>query len=96
MDYQVLFNILMGIISFVIGLVVIMLAWWMKTIWSLIQTQQALIVDLQVKLAQNYIPRQELQNTLRQIFDKLDEIKNEVYVTVKDALKNQKWTGGPT
>lgn len=94
MDYQVLFNIVMGIAAGVMSLIVAMMAWWMKTIWAMSVAQQRLIVELQVELARNYIPRQEMQDTLREIFDKLEEIKNEVYVTVKDALKTQKRIGG--
>lgn len=62
-------------VSVLIGLVTAGVGWWVKNIWSMVIAQQTQITTLQVELAKNYIPRAEMQDTLKRIFDKLDEIQ---------------------
>jgi hypothetical protein len=71
MDVQTLMTALLGIVLAGVG-------WWVKTIWAMVVAQQVQITTLQVELARSYMPRAELQDTLKRLFDKLDEIQREV------------------
>lgn len=61
-----------------LGIVLAGIGWWVRNIWAMVIAQQAQITSLQVELARSYMPRAELQDTLKRIFDKLDEIQSEV------------------
>jgi hypothetical protein len=67
MDNQTLINGLFSVVGFGV-------AWWVKSIWAMVQSLQSQVVALNVELAKNYVPRAELQETFNRIFQKLDEI----------------------
>lgn len=67
MDQQTLINTLMGIVTAGIG-------WWVKTIWATTKEQQKDIRDLYVKLAENYVPRAEIDHKLGRLQDSIDQI----------------------
>jgi hypothetical protein len=75
---QQLVNFIFGLVMVLLGIIGTGIAWWVNTIWSMVKTQQAEINMLHIKLAENYMPRAELQDTLARIFDKLDEIQRDV------------------
>lgn len=77
MDQQV-FNFLVGTIVTLTTVIGSCVAWWVNNIWSMVKNLQAQITDLNVELARNYVPRQELKETFGRIFDKLDEIQRDV------------------
>lgn len=73
-DYQTLFNIVIGIIGILGG-------WWFNAMWSAIKELQAVDKDLAEKVASievlvagRYVTREEFNNTLNQVFTKLDRI----------------------
>jgi hypothetical protein len=71
MDPWQLITILLSLITAGVG-------WWVRNIWAMVTAQQVQITALQVELARSYMPRAEVQDALRRIFDKLDEIQGEV------------------
>jgi hypothetical protein len=66
------------IVTFLLGLIVTGVGWWVKNIWATVMRQQELIVRLQVELAKSYVPRIELQETFMRIFDALEDIRKEL------------------
>jgi hypothetical protein len=66
------------IVTFLLGLIVAGVGWWVKNIWATVMRQQELIVGLQVELAKSYVPRVELQETFMRIFDALEDIRKEL------------------
>lgn len=73
-DYQILFNIVVGILGMVGG-------WWLNAIWvSLKDLQEAdkelaeKVASIEVLVAGRYVTRDEFNSTLGQVFTKLDRI----------------------
>lgn len=64
--------------STLLAIVLAGVSWWVKNIWAMVTAQQAVIALLQVELARNYAPRQELANQFERINHKLDEIQKEM------------------
>lgn len=64
----------MFVIEFLLGLITAGIGWWVKNIWAMVIEQQKQITSLNLELAKNYVPRQELQSTFDRIFEKLDEL----------------------
>ena len=69
MELQLLLNAVMGFILFLGG-------WIMKIFWSSLTTLSKRVQELDVLVAGEYIPREEYREDLKQIFDKLDKIRN--------------------
>lgn len=68
MDAQMLINVLTGVVLAGVG-------WWLNNTWAMLKSLQEQISAVNLKLAENYAPRAELQNTFDRIFEKLDEIQ---------------------
>lgn len=68
MDQQQIINILLTVAGFCV-------AWWVNKIWAMVQSQQQQITAVNLKLAENYAQKAELEKTFDRIFDKLDEIQ---------------------
>jgi len=73
-DYQNLFNIVIGLLSAIGG-------WWLNAMWSSIKELQAMdrelaekVASIEVLVAGRYVTRDEFNNTLAQVFTKLDRI----------------------
>jgi uncharacterized membrane-anchored protein YhcB (DUF1043 family) len=76
------------IVALVVGLLTIIgagIAWWVNGIQETLRGQQKQMVELMtqistlnIELAKNYAPRQELQQTFDRIFALLQEIQREV------------------
>lgn len=66
------------LINGLFALVIAGFSWWAKTMWAMISSQQQQITELNIELAKNYVPRAELQDTFKQIFQKLDDIQKEI------------------
>lgn len=71
------------IINLLLSAVMGFIGWWCNNIWSAVQTQQQQIVQLNVELARNYVPRVELQSRL----DKIDETVTRILQNQKDGVK---------
>lgn len=69
MDQQTFINILLGSIGAGIG-------WWVNNMWAMVKMLQQDISALHIKLAENYVPRAELEQKLTRILDTLDEIRD--------------------
>jgi hypothetical protein len=76
MSQQDLINTLMGVIGAGGG-------WWINTIWGMVKMQQKEISTLHIKLAENYVPRVEIEAKLARILDTLDEIRDHHRSTAK-------------
>jgi len=73
-DYQVWFNILVGVLGTIGG-------WWLNNVWiSLKELQSAdkelaeKVASIEVLVAGRYVTRDEFNSALSQIFSKLDRI----------------------
>lgn len=73
-DYQTMFNIVIGLLGALGG-------WWLNAMWTSIKELQSMDRDLAEKLASievlvagGYVTRDEFNNTLSQVFSKLDKI----------------------
>lgn len=71
MDQQQVINTLFGVAGFCV-------AWWVNTLWSMVKSQQEQITAVNLKLAENYVQKAELEKTFNKIFDTMDEIKKEI------------------
>lgn len=69
MDQQTLINCLLSGVGAGI-------AWWVNNVWAMVKAQQQDISNLHIKLAENYVPRAELEARLTRIQDTLDEIRD--------------------
>lgn len=77
-DYQVLFNIVVGILG-------VMGGWLLNTMWSSLkdlQTADAKLVEkvsaIEVLVAGQYVTREEFNTTLNAVFVKLDRIQETI------------------
>ncbi|MCK5604455.1 hypothetical protein KAR91_21370 [Candidatus Pacearchaeota archaeon] len=68
MELQFAMNAAMGFIVFLGG-------WIMKIFWSSLTTLSKQVQELDILVAGQYVPREEYREDLKQIFDKLDEIR---------------------
>ena len=73
-DYQALFNLVVGILGLIGG-------WWLNVVWGSIKELQAMdrelaekVGSIEVLVAGRYVTRDEFNNTLAQVFTKLDRI----------------------
>ena len=73
-DYQVLFNIVVGILGTIGG-------WWLNAVWGSLKDLQAAdrelaekVASIEVLVAGRYVTRDEFNNILGQVFSKLDRI----------------------
>lgn len=71
MDQQQVMNVLFGVAGAFV-------AWWVNTIWAMVKSQQEQITAMNLKLAENYVQKAELEKTFNKIFDTMDEIKKEI------------------
>jgi len=84
MDQQT-FNMVMAIITGLLTVIGAGIGWWLKNLQATLVSQQAQMVtlmgqisQLNIELAKNYAPRQELQATFDRIFALLEDIRKEV------------------
>lgn len=63
------------IIPLLLSVVITGVGWWVANIWSMVRDQQKQITDLQVHLANHYVPRAESDRHLERIYDALEEIR---------------------
>lgn len=73
-DYQTLFNIVVGLLGTIGG-------WWLNAMWTSIKELQEMdrdlaekVASIEVLVAGRYVTRDEFNNTLSQVFTKLDRI----------------------
>lgn len=62
-------------ISMLLAIVIAGVGWWVNNLWAMLRSQQDQITQLSIKLSENYVPRVELQESFKRIFEKLDEIQ---------------------
>lgn len=75
---QQFINTLLSIVSGLMAILGVAVAWWVNNIWAMVKAQQEEISKLHIELVQNYVPRLELQKTFERMFDKLDQIQREI------------------
>lgn len=77
------------IINLLLALVLAGVSWWVRNIWQMVIDQQkahnATVLEFQrqiggltLELGRDYMPRRELNETLKRLFDKLEEIQGEM------------------
>jgi hypothetical protein len=78
MDHQTAFNILIGIISAMLG-------WWLNNVWLTINELRRIdkelaekVASIEVLVAGEYVTRDEFNNVMGQVFNKLDRIMDAV------------------
>lgn len=67
LDLQAAFNIL-------IGVVIAGAAWWMKEIWSALSRLRDDMHELEVDLPSNYLKKEDFNDAMKTLNDKLDKI----------------------
>lgn len=77
MDQQAL-TIVLAIITTLVGFITAGIWWWVNSLWSLVREQQKELSDLGLEVARNHMPRAEVQEALRGIFEMLREIQKEM------------------
>lgn len=77
MDQQ-FFNVLIGVVMALMSIIGACVGWWVNNIWDMVKSLQKQVVDLNLDVSRNYVPRQELQATLERILNKLDELQKEM------------------
>jgi hypothetical protein len=73
MDYQTLFNIVLGIGATVFG-------WFARMLWQDIKSVTSALAEFRVEIAKNYVPRndfKEFSAEIREMFNKvMDKLDN--------------------
>lgn len=87
MDSHILFEIVMGLFTGLISLVLAGVAWWTKTVWSMSVEQQKAINALYVKFGE-YASRTEIEGKLGEIFDQLRELTRTVSAAAAQAHRD--------
>lgn len=74
MDHQTMFNVAIGLISAMLG-------WWLNNVWTSLKELQSAdrelaekVASIEVLVAGQYVTRDEFNNVLNQVFNKLDKI----------------------
>jgi hypothetical protein len=62
------------IVNVLVAIMLAVFGWMGNTVWSIVQTQQAQLTQLNIELAKNYMPRVELQQQLDRMTAQLDRI----------------------
>ena len=78
MDYQVLYNIAVGALSFLFGFVLNNMWTELKTIQANERQTTTRIGAIEVLVAGNYVTKDEHTRTMERVFEKLDEISRDV------------------
>jgi len=75
-EYQVLFDVAIAVIGVLGG-------WTLNTVWGAVKDLQVAdkalaekVADIEVLVAGRYITRDEFNNTLNQVFERLDRIRD--------------------
>jgi hypothetical protein len=78
MDHQTIYNILIGLISAMLG-------WWLNNVWMSINELRRIdkeladkVASIEVLVAGEYVTRDEFNNVMSQVFSKLDRIMDAV------------------
>lgn len=62
------------VINVLVALMLAVFGWMGNTVWSIVQTQQQQLTQLNIELAKNYMPRVELQQQLDRMTTQLERI----------------------
>ena len=73
MDAHIVFEIVMGLFTGLLGIILAGVAWWTKTVWAMSVEQQKAINLLHVKFGE-YANRTEIDSKLNDIFEQLREL----------------------
>ena len=68
------FNFLMKLAMGLIATLFTLIGWFGNMVWHMVGQQQQVLTNVQLELARNYVPRVELQERLKTIDAKLDEL----------------------
>lgn len=52
------------------------IGWFVKVLWDAVGSLREDIHDLEVKLSEDYVTKDQLSNTLERLFNKLDRIED--------------------
>lgn len=66
------------VVIVLIGIVTAGVSWWVNNMWAMLRSQQEQIVQLNIKLSENYLTRVEFRAALDRVFAKLDEIQRDM------------------
>lgn len=68
-------HILSALADWVVYALGAVLTWWVKIVWSSVNKQQTALSELHIKMATDYVTKQELNKSLDRIFDAIDDIR---------------------
>lgn len=86
-DAHIVFEIVMALITGLIGLILAGVAWWTKTVWSMSVEQQKAINALYVKFGE-YANRTEIDGKLNDIFEQLRELTRAISNAAAQARRD--------
>lgn len=81
MDANVVIEILLAVCGFAVS-------WWVNNLWKMVQSQQLQITSLALKLAEEYVAKDDWDKGMERLFDKIDHVQAAVNNHI-DALQRE-------
>ena len=65
------------------------IGWFVKTLWDAVSSLRQDIRELEVKLPENYVTKEDFKHMYETVILKLDRIESLFYNHINDAFKNR-------